>query len=185
MFEITMMATVASLCRRVFSPLMGKLADKISFSRNMTICLAIAGVGFLVNAFTVPEFKWIHMAYICLYYIAMAGINSGSINLIFDFVPLSGRQAAMGLKNAIGGVLGFVSGLLGGLILGAIQGADGKGRFHLFGLELYAQQFLSFISFVMIALLILYMFFVIFPLQKKREAERKAAFSLEEESADV
>ena len=185
MFEITMMATVASLCRLVFSPLMGKLADKISFSRNMTICLAIAGMGFLVNAFTVPEFKWIHMAYICLYYIAMAGINSGSINLIFDFVPLSGRQAAMGLKNAIGGVLGFVSGLLGGLILGAIQGADGTGKFHLFGLELYAQQFLSFISFVMIALLILYMFFVIFPLQKKREAERKAAFSLEEESADV
>ena len=112
----------------------------------------------------------------------MAGINSGSINLIFDFVPLSGRQAAMGLKNAIGGVLGFVSALVGGLLLGAIQGAGG---FHIFGITLYAQQVLSFISFVMIALLILYMFLVIFPLQRKRETDAKAAFSLEEESADV
>ena len=34
-------------------------------------------------------------------------------------------------------------------------------------------------------LLILYMFFVIFPLQKKREADARAAFSLEEEPADV
>ena len=182
MFEISLMATVSALCRLVFSPVMGKLADKISFSRNMTICLAVAGAGFLINTFTVPDFKWIHLVYLCLYSIAMAGINSGSINLIFDFVPLSGRQAAMGLKNAIGGVLGFVSALVGGLLLGASQGAGG---FHIFGITLYAQQVLSFISFVMIALLILYMFLVIFPLQRKREADAKAAFSLEEESADV
>ena len=101
--------------------------------------------------------------------IAMAGINSGVINLIYDYVVPAERAVAMGVKNALGGILAFLTALVSGFVLDNIQSAGG---FKLFGFNLYAQQVLAFFSCVSVSLLIVYMRKVVAPL-KHVEAETK------------
>ena len=165
-FSFTVLAvisTAGSICRIAVSPLLGKLADKYSFAASMTLSFVLVGIGFLTMVFTAPETKWLYLVYTCLHSFAMAGINSGLINLVYDYVGPSDRAVAMGVKNALGGILGFLIALLSGSILGKIQEADG---FNLFGITLYAQQVLAFISFVCIIVLIFYMRIVIAPMEK-------------------
>jgi Na+/melibiose symporter-like transporter len=160
---IAALSTVGSIARIVMSPLFGKLADKYSFSSSMTIAFVCAAVGFLCVAFTNPETRWLYAAYITMYSFSMAGINSGVINLIDDYVAPSDRAVAMGTKNALGGITAFFVAVFAGIILSAIQGAGG---IVLFGITLYAQQFLAIISFVITLILIVYMRLVIAPIKK-------------------
>ena len=160
---IAAMATAGSICRILVSPLFGKLADKYSFSTSMTVAFSVMALAFLSMVFTTPETRWLYLAYICLHSFAMAGVNAGVINLIYDYVNPSERTVALGVKNALGGIIAFFTALASGVILGAIQGAGGL---RLFGITLYAQQFLAFLSFAAIILLIVYMRLVIAPLHK-------------------
>ena len=93
----------------------------------------------------------------------MAGINSGVINLIYDYVVPAERAVAMGVKNAMGGILAFLTALVSGAVLGSIQAAGG---FKIFGLNLYAQQVLAVFSLVGVSALIIYMRLVIAPLKR-------------------
>ena len=145
------------------SPVLGKIADKYSFASSMTLAFGFAAVSFLGIAFTTPETRWVYLVYISMYSFAMAGINSGVINLIYDYVNPKDRAVAMGVKNAVGGIIAFFIALIAGLILSAIQKAGG---FVIFGIRLYAQQFLAIISFSITLLLIVYMRKVIAPIKK-------------------
>ena len=126
----------------------------------------MVAVGFLAVVFTTPETRWFYLVYACLHAFAMAGINSGVINLIYDYVPDRDRATAMGIKNAMGGILAFFTALGSGLILARIQA---NGGLQIFGMTLYAQQFLAFLSCAMTLILILYMRTVIAPLHKITE----------------
>ena len=160
---IALISTVGSVCRILVSPILGKIGDKHSFSTSMTLSFCIVAIGFLAMFFTRPETKWLYLAYVCLHAFAMAGINSGVINLIYDYVVPEDRAIAMGIKNALGGILGFFTALLSGFTLGKIQSADGL---SVFGVTLYAQQLLALASCVATVLLIVYMRTVIAPLNK-------------------
>ena len=145
---------LSSLSRVAFSRFFGKFADKYSWTKMLTICFAIAALSFGVNIFTVPANGHVMYAiYSCIHAISMAGINSGLMNIIFDFVPLSERPAALGIKYSFGGFAAFLAALLGGKLLDVIQ-KDGN---MLLGINLYAQQALSAIAFVLCVLLVLYM----------------------------
>lgn len=157
------MSTVASICRIAVSPLLGRIADKYSFATSMTLSFAVVALGFLAMAFATPETKWLYLVYACLHAFSMAGINSGIINLVYDYVGPADRGAAMGVKNALGGILGFFTALLAGSILEKIQNAGG---FDFFGIKLYAQQLLAIISLVCVIVLIVYMRLVIAPMEK-------------------
>ncbi len=168
-FSFTVIAaitTVGSIVRIVVSPFLGRLADKYSFATSMTVSFAVVGAAFLAMVFAAPQTRWLYPVYICLHAFAMAGINSGVINLIYDYVPPDDRAVAMGVKNALGGILGFFTALVSGFILGKIQVAGG---FHVFGATLYAQQVLSVLSFVATIALVIYMRKVIAPLHKLGE----------------
>lgn len=165
-FSFTVIAaitTVGSVFRIIASPFLGRLADKYSFATSMTLSFAVVAVAFLSVAFTSPQTRWLYLVFICLLAFSMAGINSGVINLIYDYVSPDDRAVAMGVKNALGGILGFFTALLSGFILGKIQAAGG---FHVFGVTLYAQQVLSVLSFVATIALVIYMRKVIAPLHK-------------------
>lgn len=164
---IAILTTVSSVARILASPLLGKIADKYSFATSMTISFALAGIGFLAMVFTAPATKWLYAVYACLYGFAMAGINSGVINLVYDYVDNKDRGAAMGVKNAIGGILAFFTALLSGIIVTSIQE---NGGFHIFGTSLYAQQVLAFLSFCSVIILIIYMRCIIAPLKRVEEA---------------
>jgi MFS family permease len=136
----------------------------------MTLSFAMAALAFLAVSFTTPQTRWLYLAYISLYSFSMAGINSGVINLIYDYVAPEDRQSAMGIKNAIGGILAFFTALASGAILAYIQSAGGL---VLFGIRIYAQQILALLSCVVTLLLILYMRRVIAPMQRIDENTTK------------
>ena len=165
---IAFISTAGSICRILVSPLLGKIADKYSFATSMTISFAAVAVAFLAMCFTTPETRWLYLVYACLHAFAMAGINSGVINLIYDYVLPADRATAMGVKNALGGILGFFAALLSGYLLGKIQSAGGL---NFLGINLYAQQVLSLISLAVVVLLIVYMRTVIAPLKRVDEPE--------------
>ena len=98
----------------------------------------------------------------------MAGINSGVINFVYDYVEHEDRATAMGVKNALGGILAFFTALFSGAVMSAIVAAGG---FKLFGITLYAQQILSLFSVFTVVALIVYMRFVIAPLHRVEEIE--------------
>ena len=160
---IAVISTAGSVCRILVSPILGKIADKYSFAVSMTLSFIVVGVSFAVQVFTAPATRWLYLVSVCLHSFAMAGINSGVINLIYDYVEPAERAVAMGVKNALGGILAFCTALFSGLVLDNIQAAGG---FRIFGLTLYAQQVLAFFSCVGVVLLIVYMRKVVAPLKR-------------------
>ena len=168
---IALLSTVSAIARIIASPFLGRIADKHSFATSMTIAFALAGFGFVAMVFTSPETRWLYIAYACLYGFAMAGINSGVINLVYDYVEHEDRATAMGVKNAIGGILAFLTALLSGAIMSAVQK---NGGFKLFGMNMYAQQLLSLLSVVAVIILIVYMRLVIAPLHRVEEIDINA-----------
>ena len=171
-FSLTAIAaitTCGSLCRILVSPVMGKIADKKSFSYSMTICYVIMILAFAMQALSRPGgLRWLHVVYICLHGFASAGINSGVINLIYDYVKPEERSVALGVKNAIGGFSGFFAALIGGFLLSKIQE---NGGLSLFGITVYAQQMLACITILIVAFLIAYMRLVVSPLKRVRDDE--------------
>jgi len=166
---IALLGTVGSLARILASPLLGKIADKHSFATSMTIAFILAGIGFLAMVFTAPGTRWLYLAYACFHGFAMAGINSGILNMVYDYVEKDDRATAMGVNNALGGIIAFFTALLSGAILAVIQK---DGGFRIFGKTLYAQQVLSILSCVAIVTLIIYMRLVIVPLKRTSDVEK-------------
>lgn len=170
-FSFTVLAivtTAASICRMAVSPLIGKIADKYSFATSMTLSFGVAALGFVAMIFATPQTRWLYILYSCLQAFAMAGINSGVINLIYDYVNPYDRAVALGIKNAIGGILAFLTALFSGYIMEKLQA---NGGFNLFGISVYVQQLQAFITLIGVSVLIVYMRVVIAPLHKYGSGE--------------
>ncbi|MBO5010176.1 MAG: MFS transporter [Clostridia bacterium] len=151
---ITIITTLGLISRLILSPLMGKIADKKSFTYSIMLCLVMQGIAFVGVIFTAPGWtKWFYVIYSCFYGFAMAGMNSGSLNLVYDFVSPEDRTVAIGVKAAVGGFAGFGSALVSGYMLEQIQQSGGV---TIFGVNLYAQQVLSFASLIVVILAYVY-----------------------------
>ena len=160
---IAFLSLLSAISRIAFSRCFGKLADKYSWKRMLCICFAIASVAFGVNIFTVPSNgKVMFAVYSCIYAVSMAGINSGLMNIIFDYVPNDDRAPALGIKSALGGLVGFFSSFLGAFIVHSVQS---KGNI-VFGMTIYPQQILSAITTIMIIAVVVYMLTVVEKLKK-------------------
>ena len=161
---ISILHIAYSLVRVAFSPVMGRYADRHSFSRMVNLCFGIAGASFLVNCFTVPENgKVFYTAYFCLHAISMAGINSAITNLVFDYVKGEKRRGALAVNSAAGGVAGFLSTCLMSPTVALIQ----KNGNTLLGIPLYPAQFVSGAALLVVAALILYVRRVVIPCSEK------------------
>ena len=160
----TVIAMVGSLLRALFSQPMGKFADKYSFSKMLIVCFSIAAVAYGVNIFTVPSngkiFYFIHYALHC---IAMAGINSATINLIYDYVEPNQRTQALALNQTLAGFTGFFVTLIMSPLVAFIQNNGNC----IFGLSVYAQQVMSIFSFIVVLLIIVYMLVVVSKIKRK------------------
>jgi len=151
---VSILSILYSVVRMLFSPLMGKYADRRSFSHMSFVCFAIMGVGFAVTCFTVPENGAVfYTTFYCLYGVSMAGANSAVTNLLFDKVQGEMRTPALAINMALSGVAGFLSTCVMSVAVAAIQ-SNGN---QLFGMPMYAAQFVSFVALVLVALLLVYM----------------------------
>ena len=152
---ITVITTLGLVARILVSPLMGKIADKRSFAYSMTLSMLMQGVAFVGVVFTAPGAnQWFYVIYSCFSGFAMAGMNSGFLNLVYDFVRPEDRAVAIGVKAAVSGGLGFAATLISGAALDKVQQMGG---IQLFGCTVYAQQVLSLVSLGVIILMVLYM----------------------------
>lgn len=162
---VSVLSIMYSLVRAAVSPLMGKYADRSSFSHMAYACFMVAAAGFLVNCFTVPENgKVFYSIYYVLYAISMAGINSSLVNLIFDYVDESKRRDALALSAASRGVLGFLTTCLMSPVVAWIQQNGNR----ILGIPMYPAQFVSLVAFLLTVLLVLYM--RLFVLKKENRA---------------
>ncbi len=160
---VSVITIVSSFARIAFSRFFGRLADRTSWAYMMTIGFGISAVAFFIQSFTTPATgKVLYMIYSVLYFVSMAGINGGLMNIVFDYADEKTRTAVLGIKTAVGGVFGFLATIVGGWLLDYIQ----KSGNMFLGLNVYAQQVLSFITFVGIVIIVFYMKFVIQKLNK-------------------
>ncbi len=152
---VSVLAALLSLTRAVFSRPLGKYADKFGFVKMLRICFFAAFLSFVIMAFTVKENGVVFYAlHSTLYAIGMAGINSGSINLIYDYVDHDKRTAALAIKNTLAGLAGFFTTLFISPLVSCIQ-QNGN---SVFGIKIYAQQAISVISAVVCLLLLVYIY---------------------------
>ena len=162
MTEIAIISAVASITRALVSVPIGKLADKRSFSTAMSLCFVFAMMSFSFNIFFGKPFAMLHNIF---YAISLAGINSGTVNLIYDYVPLNQRTGALAIKNTIVGFVGFFATLAAKPLVDLVQ-SNGN---VVFGINIHAQQILSAISVVLIAAAIIYLNTVVKKMKKEKE----------------
>ena len=154
----SVLAMIYSIVRSCVSTPMGRLADRRGFANMLSVCFAIQGIAFLINVFTVPANGYFfYTAFFILNAVAMAGINSAQINLIYDYVDVEMRTSALALSHGISGVIGFLVTLIISPLVSHIQNQGNM----FFGIHVYAQQLLSFFGVVMMVLILLYIRFVL------------------------
>ena len=160
-FSMTFVSALAagySIARSIFSKPLGRFADKYSFVNMLNICFTIALIGFAVNIFTVPaNGKIFFTMYFILNAISMAGINSATINLIYDYVEKEKRTGALAISSTLSGFAGFFTTLLISPLVSYIQHKGNK----FLEIELYAQQLVSLIAVLLIVGLLIYLNLVV------------------------
>lgn len=165
--EITLLSTVSLLARIVMSPLMGRIADKYSFKTSMALSFAFKCLGLIAILFTFPgQMRWFYAVYCLFTGFAMAGANSGFLNIVYDYIPEQERASVLGLKSTAAGLTGFFAAILSGVMLSSIQE---NGGVNLFGITFYAQQIQSLVSIAAIALLTVYTYTIIGKMKKAEE----------------
>jgi len=152
---VAVLSVIYALVRSVFSIPLGKFADKYSFVNMLNICFSVMIVAYFLNAF---GGRAAYISYHVLNAIAMAGINSGTINLIYDYTPPSRRTGALAIKNTVAGFVGFFTTLAAKPLVDSIQ--DAGNRF-IFLENVYAQQVLSFLAMAMTVVLVVYLNLVV------------------------
>ena len=163
---VSILSALYAVVRTIFSKPMGIIADKYSFAKMLNICFGIMVVGFSVNIFTVPQNgKVFYTIYYMLYAIAMAGINSAVINLIYDYVDKEKRTGALALKSALAGFAGFFTTLIVSPLVSYIQNNSNT----FLGIKVYAQQVVSAVALLIVVVLIIYLNTVVKSLKRNNE----------------
>jgi MFS family permease len=161
---VSILSAAYAIVRTLFSKPLGKFADKYSFANMLNICFVVILVGFVVNMFTVPaNGKVFYTAYYMLNAIAMAGINSATINLIYDYVGKEKRVGALALSHTFSGFAGFFTTLAVSPLVSYIQ----KNGNEFLGLNVYAQQVVSAIAVILLIALIVYLNVVVRKIERK------------------
>ncbi len=150
---VTIISMCGSISRILVSKLWGKYADRHSFAKMIKYCLLFLALAQVFVVFTVPGTGvYTYTLYIICHGIAMGGINSALINLIFDYAPPATRADSLAITLALSGLSGFVATLCASPLVSFIQ-QNGN---TLFGLPIYAQQAVTVIGLLFTVLTLVY-----------------------------
>lgn len=150
---ISLLTIASSITRLSVSKFWGRYADKNSFAKMIEKCFLILILSFIFVIFAMPSnAKIMFPLYYIFHGIAMGGINSALINMIFDYAPYENRADTLAISQAASGVSGFLTTLAVSPLVASIQS---KG-ISILGCSLYAQQVVTVISLVIIVFVIIY-----------------------------
>ncbi len=144
---VSVLSIVSSIVRIFVSRFWGRYADKTSFSNMIQKCFLILAAGYGCVAMAVPEngILMFTLYYMCSG-IAMGGINSALINMIYDYVKVEQRADSLAVCQASSGLAGFLTTLIFSVFVAFVQGNGNK----IFGIQMYAQQAVSIVAGMMI-----------------------------------
>lgn len=141
--DVALLGIEYSVVRIAVSRLWGIFADRTSFLRMTRVCFFIAAGAFFVNAFTAPGTqRMLYAVYFAAFAVAMGGINSAQINLVYEAAPEGRQRDAIALNQAVLGTAGFLTALAVSPLVSMVQ-QNGN---HLFGFSVYAQQAVSLLA---------------------------------------
>ena len=162
---VSVLVILGNLSRILVSRLWGKYADKKSFAAMTEKCLIFLGVSQLCALFAVPSNGMVMFAlYYFFYGVAMGGINSALINLVFDYVAPEKRSDSLAIAQAVSGLVGFLTTVCLSPLVTSVQKCNNT----ISGVHIYAQQLCTLISLAFTAVSILYVRKVIIPNRKNR-----------------
>ncbi len=140
---VSVLVIFGNISRILVSRLWGKYADRKSFAAMTEKCLMFLGVSQLCAVFAVPKTGTAMFAlYYIFYGVAMGGINSALINLVFDYAAPEKRSDFLAITQAVSGLAGFLTTLCISPLVTAVQ----KSSFTISGVPIYAQQLCTLIS---------------------------------------
>lgn len=161
---VSVLTICSSLVRVLVSRLWGVYADRRSFARMIRLCFAVMIAGFLCAALAVPaNGRIMFTLYNICHGIALGGINSALINLVFDYAAPEKRADSLALCQAVAGLSGFLATLAVSPLITLIQQNGNR----LFGLPIYAQQAASIIGLLFTIIAIIYVKMAIITRQHK------------------
>lgn len=154
---VSVITMIGSISRVLVSKFWGKYADNNSFASMIEKCFIFHAISQLFVVLAVPQTgKIMFILYYFFHGIALGGINSALINLIFDYVPTEQRADSLAITQAIAGFTGFITTLLISPVVSQIQTSGNK----VLGIPIYAQQFVSIIAVVITIAAIFYIRFI-------------------------
>lgn len=163
---VSIITMIGSIVRILVSRTWGRYADRKGFAVMMEKCFWFMAAGQLCVVFAVPATgKVMFTLYYIFHGIAMGGVNSGLINLVFDNVAPEKRADSLAISQSVAGVTGFLSTLAISPAVAYIQEHDNR----LFTLPIYAQQAVSALGLVFTAIAIIYLKKV---MMKKHKGEK-------------
>lgn len=161
---VSVLTVIYAIVRAVFERPLGKIADKKGFAVMLNVCYGAEIAALAVAVFIRPvNGRILYTVYYILHAICCAGISSGELNIVYDYVKQEERTAALAIKSAVAGISGFLSTLILSPVVSAIQ----KHGFKLFGVNVYAQQVTSFIGLVSAIALVVYNVVVIQKIERR------------------
>ena len=150
---VAIITTGGSIARIFVSKFWGRYADENTFTKSIEKCFIVMALSQVCVIFAVPSTGKVMFAlYYILNGIAMGGISSALINLIFDYVAVEDRADSLAVSQALAGVTGFLTTIAVSPLISYIQNNGNK----LFGLPIYAQQLVTIIALIFMILAILY-----------------------------
>ena len=150
---VSAIAICGSASRITVSKFWGTYADKTSFAKMIEKCFIFLALARLCVVFAVPTNGIVmFVLYNILHGIAFGGINSALTNLIFENIPPEKQTDALAITQAFSGIAGFLTTLCVSPLVSFIQSSGNR----LFGLPIYAQQFVTVLSLVFTVIAILY-----------------------------
>lgn len=150
---VSIIVMCESISRILVSGFWGKYADKKSFVAMIEKCFIFLGLSQICVIFAVPlSGKITFGLYYVFHGIALGGINSSLINLIFDYVPLENRADSLAITQAFAGLIGFLTTLCISPLVTYIQNNGNK----VLGLPIYAQQVVTIFALIFTVLAVFY-----------------------------
>ena len=150
---ISAITLCGSVSRILVSKFWGRYADRRSFAVMIEKCFIFLACAQVCVIFAIPSTgKVMFVLYYILHGIALGGINSALINLIMEYIPRQDSANAIAITQAFAGVAGFISTLLVSPLVSFIQ----KSGNSLFGISIYAQQFVTILALIFTITAIIY-----------------------------
>lgn len=160
---VSLLVMLGNVSRIFVSKFWGRYADRKSFAAMTERCLTVLAVSQLCALFAVPSNGKVMFAlYYFFYGIAMGGINSALINLVFDYVPPEKRSDSLAVTQAVAGAVGFLTTVALSPLITYMQ----KNGNMIFGIHIYAQQLCTLISLLFTVIAVIYVRKIIIKIKK-------------------